>query len=112
MNKTSRGHGRHLQGSMVRYRTVGSRLRHVFMFPQVFPDCLQVTLPLTFPSMEGTTHIGQRRLLNIAQDDLRLEESEVKHMQDCPPCLETFSKMILEVARSRARAKTAGQKTA
>ena len=60
--------------------------------------------------MERTPHIEQRRLLTIAENDLRLEQTELEHMQDCTVCVAVFSKAILEVARSRARAKTKGQK--
>jgi hypothetical protein len=60
--------------------------------------------------MENNAHIAQRRLTEIARNNTRLAEQELTHMEGCGVCVELFSKVILEVARSRAREKKQTEK--
>ena len=56
--------------------------------------------------MDEVIHVDRRRLLEVAAKELRLGQTELDHIENCPDCTGAFAKVILEVARGRAREKT------
>jgi DNA polymerase III delta prime subunit len=51
------------------------------------------------------SHNKAKRLLEIADKETRLTESELDHLEKCSECLALYAKSILEVARTRAKDK-------
>jgi len=52
-------------------------------------------------------HIIEKRLLEFADEESRLTQAEFDHLEACSECLAAYGKFILQVARDRAREKTA-----
>ena len=50
-------------------------------------------------------HFIRKRLYEIADKQTRLTEPELKHLEKCAECLTLYAKVILQVARARARDK-------
>jgi len=62
---------------------------------------------------EQSSHLGRRRLQSVAENDrLRMSETEVGHIENCKTCMDMFAKVILDLARSRARSKVTKRKEA
>jgi hypothetical protein len=55
-------------------------------------------------------HIGQSRLLEIADKDVHLTMIELTHIEKCRECLDLYSKVILQVAQRRAKKRAADKK--
>jgi hypothetical protein len=60
--------------------------------------------------MQG--HVRRRRLLQIADNEARLTELEVQHLEKCSECLAVYAKSILEVVWERAKNKLKTQSMA
>jgi hypothetical protein len=53
-------------------------------------------------------HVIEKRLLEFADEESRLTQSEFDHLETCSECLAAYAKFILQLARDRAREKTNG----
>jgi hypothetical protein len=47
-------------------------------------------------------HVGRKRFLEISENNLRMAEWELNHVESCKECLDRFAEMILQDARARA----------
>jgi len=50
-------------------------------------------------------HVRSKRLLEVADKEIRLTEREFDHLEICIECQTLYAKSILQVARARAKDK-------
>ncbi|PYS31570.1 MAG: hypothetical protein DMG11_00850 [Acidobacteria bacterium] len=50
-------------------------------------------------------HLIKKRLFELADEETRLTEPEFEHLEKCNECQALYGKLILQVARARAKDK-------